>query len=158
MAGTSWRLSLTFSPVAVLPTAALALLTLPMDGLHLDGFWGWATALLVVYLGNAVLDSVGTRTGYSGWLSGRTGGWIKLRWLSTGVLVNVVLLVVLPRVHGLLGLDTSTGGVGTVLTAGTVLGLCFFLGSRFEDATFSFEKGAPDDGADDPPDGVRAGD
>jgi hypothetical protein len=158
MAGTSWRLSVTFSPVAVLPTTALVVLTLAMDGLDLDdGFWAWAIALLGVYGLNAGLDLVGTGTGYSGWLSNRTGAWIKLRWLLTGVLVNSLLLAVLPWFSGLFGLDTSTGGPGTVLLAGVVLGVCFFFGSRFEDVSFFFEKPEPDGGADDdPPSGRRA--
>ncbi|AVT36491.1 hypothetical protein [Plantactinospora sp. BB1] len=156
MAGRSWRLSLTFSPVAVLPTAALALLIPLMDGFDFDGgFWSWAVPLVAVYVVNAGLDWLGTGTGYSGWLSGRTGGWVKLRWLLTGVLVNVLLLAVLPRLQGLFGLDTSTGGPGTVLPAGVILGLCFFVGSRFEDVSLFFEKG----GSDDPPEeGVRTED
>ncbi|MGI5145921.1 hypothetical protein ACQEVC_05895 [Plantactinospora sp. CA-294935] len=145
MAGTSWRVSLTISPVAILPTSALAVLGLALGGLDFDdGFWGWATPLLAGYLVNAGLDWLGTVTGYSGWTSGRTGAWVKVRWLLTGVLVNMLLLAVLPRFAGLFGLDISTGGPGTVLLAAAILGLCFYLGSRFEDMSFYFEKGAPE--------------
>jgi hypothetical protein len=155
MAGTSWRLSVTFSPVAVLPTTALVVLTFAMDGLDFDDrFWPWAMALLGVYGLNAGLDLGGTATGYSGWLSGRTGAWIKLRWLLTGVLLNSLLLAVLPRFSSLFGLDTSTGGPGTVLPAGAVLGLCFYVGSRFEDVSFFFEK---PESNDDPPPGRDSG-
>ncbi|MDG4791549.1 hypothetical protein O7626_37605 [Micromonospora sp. WMMD1102] len=148
MAGLTWRVSLTISPVAVLPTAALAVLGLALPGMDFDGGWGWGwvVPLLAAYLVNAGLDWIGTVTGYSGWISGRTGTWTKLRWLLTGVLVNLLLLAVLPWFVGLFGPDISTGGPGTLAVAAAVLGLCFYLGSRFEDVSLFFEKGAGGDG------------